>query len=304
MPFIKLPELSLHYEHAGRGRTVLVLVHGNFASWRWWSPFLQNLPADEYTVYALDLRGCGDSDHPDDGYTIPQMAEDLYHFARALKLPRFHLVGHSLGGAVSLQFALNHPTLLHTLLLTAPAPAEGMPGLKRNIFGIGAVELNHLVRSLDLSRSVLRQALKDMMPNLPHDTKEFKALIDDATRMSPGALDGFITTLADWNVLDELSDLALPVLILWGEQDRIVKRDALERMIDVLPEAQLVTWPEAGHVPQLEYTEQFQTLLLEFVNTHCVSYALFLEPPINQRSWKLRFRQWWQTRKKKWFNWR
>lgn len=97
MPFIQTSNLNIHYELAGKGDTVLVLVHGNFASWRWWRPVLDRLPAG-YRAYAPDLRGCGDTDRPPDGYTIEQLAADLHAFARALGLPAFHLVGHSLGG--------------------------------------------------------------------------------------------------------------------------------------------------------------------------------------------------------------
>lgn len=300
MPFVKLSQVTLHYEHAGHGRTVLVLVHGNFASWRWWLPYLQQLSPTQYTLYAPDLRGCGDSDHPLEDYTIERLAEDIYEFVTALDLRKFHLIGHSLGGAVSLQFALNHTRLLHTLSLISPAPAEGMPHLKRTLFGISSIELNQIVRSLDLSRSILRRTLKSMIPTLPPDSKEFLALLDDAVRMSPNALDGFIHSLAEWNVLERCTELTLPVLILWGEKDVIVKRDALERMAKNLPNAQLLTWPNVGHVPQLEQTEAFTELLSEFVNTpqHITEY--WIKPHFERpMSWGARFRRWWSSYRRK-----
>ncbi len=294
MPFVKLSKVTLHYEHAGHGRTILVLVHGNFASWRWWLPYLQQLSPEQYTLYAPDLRGCGDSDHPSEDYAIERLAEDIHEFVTALKLPKFHLVGHSLGGAVSLQFALNHSNLLHTLTLVSPAPAEGMPHLKRTLFGIGPAELNHLARSLDLSRSILRRVLKDMIPTLSPEVKEFAALLDDAVRMSPHALEGFVQSLADWNVLEQCPNLHLPVLILWGEQDVIVKRDALERMQDALPNARLLIWPDVGHAPQLEQEGAFTQVLSEFVNTpqHTTSDS-WSDPHFERpQSWRARLRLW------------
>jgi len=104
MPFVQLETARAHYEVAGAGRNVLVLVHGNFASSRWWRPVLDRLPAG-WRAYAMDLRGCGETAPPPSGaaeeYSIPRLASDLAAFADRLDLPAFH-VGHSLGGAVAL----------------------------------------------------------------------------------------------------------------------------------------------------------------------------------------------------------
>src|SRR5690348_13069085 len=98
MPFIELPTLRVHYEQAGSGRDVLVFVHGNFASSRWWQPMLDSVPAG-WRAYAFDLRGCGRTESTSNGsaveYAIPRLAEDLAGFADKLDLPAFHLVGHS-----------------------------------------------------------------------------------------------------------------------------------------------------------------------------------------------------------------
>ncbi len=129
MPFVNTSDIDMHYETGGRGKSVLVFVHGNFASWRWWQPVLKDLSGG-YRAYAPDMRGCGDSDRPADGYTIAQHADDLDHFIRALELPRLHLVGHSLGGCVAMEYALSRPKHLKTLTLVAPAPAEGQTVLQ------------------------------------------------------------------------------------------------------------------------------------------------------------------------------
>src|SRR3954470_24504512 len=94
MPIIDLPTLRVHYEQAGSGREVLVFVHGNFASSRWWQPVLESLPA-EWRAYAPDLRGCGRTESTSNGaaaeYAIPRLADDLAGFVDRLELPAFHL---------------------------------------------------------------------------------------------------------------------------------------------------------------------------------------------------------------------
>jgi pimeloyl-ACP methyl ester carboxylesterase len=281
MPFIKTPSLNIHYEQAGAGEKTLLLVHGNFASWRWWKPLFNRIPSD-WTAFAPELRGCGDTEKPSDGYTIPQLAEDIYNFTSEMKLPAFHLIGHSLGGAVALQFALDHLEQIKTLTLVAPAPAEGMPlvSQKKNnlpwvshlfedvqrdklLYKIDAI--NHLLRSVGANRPLLRRALRQMAPTL-NDDDNFEALVDDACRMAPQAIPGFVQALGTWNVQPYLKNLRLPVLILLGDQDILIPKEALKRTAKSLPHGKLIIWRDVGHSPQLEQPDRFVKLLREFID--------------------------------------
>jgi pimeloyl-ACP methyl ester carboxylesterase len=260
----------MHYETAGAGKAVLVLVHGNFASWRWWRSVLKRLPAG-YCAYAPDLRGCGDTGRPPDGHTIHQLTEDLHQFVKALKLPRFHLVGHSLGGAVALEFALNHPKRLKTLILVAPAPPEGMPLLQNGnqnacwMPSLDTVDATYrFFGKIGVNRPMLRRALKKMAPTMTRDHL-FEALVDDAGRMSSEAMAGHLETLDSWNVVAQLEELLLPVLILWGKRDTLIPRASMERTAQDLSRGRLIVLPRVGHAPQLEHPERFLRLLVTFI---------------------------------------
>lgn len=278
MPFITTPRLTVHYETAGAGATPLVLVHGNFGTWRWWRPLFDRLPPDA-RAYAPDLRGCGDSDRSGP-HTIPALADDLAAFADTLGLAHFHLLGHSLGGAVALEFALRQPERAQTLALVAPAPAEGMPmfrntstpapwltrlfDLKRDT-ALAQLDTGYRFwRTLGANRHLLRRALQRLTPTLRHDDA-FEALVDDAARMSPKAVIGHLRSLDDWNVQAQLSRIKAPTLIVWGERDILVPRPALERMVSRLPRGRLVVWPDTGHAPQLEQPDRFAMLLSSFI---------------------------------------
>src|SRR5438105_2919936 len=119
MPFVKAGDLNVHYIEAGTG-TPLILVHGNWGSCAWWEPTLTRLPAG-YRGIAYDVRGRGQTVGQDSGYTMPELAADLGAFADALGLDRFHLVGHSLGTAIAMQYTLDHPARVRTLTVVAPA---------------------------------------------------------------------------------------------------------------------------------------------------------------------------------------
>jgi 3-oxoadipate enol-lactonase len=299
MPFIQIPKLNIHYEAVGTGSKVLVMVHGNFASWQWWRPVMDRLPPG-YRAYTPDLRGCGETDQPADGYSVEQLAADLYHFVTQLGLSRFHLVGHSLGGAVSLQFALDHSPMVQSLLLVAPAPAEGMSFLRvgqsrgalmshlvdpQRETSLDWIESNYrLLRTLGANRPWLRRALRRVAPTL-NGTAPFKVLVDDAARMAPEALVGYFQSLDTWNVQARLHRLKVPVLILAGEQDVLVPLAALERTAAEINQAQLVVWADVGHSPQLEQPDRFAQLLIEFVDQNSASSLIKTGRRLVHRLW-------------------
>jgi pimeloyl-ACP methyl ester carboxylesterase len=277
MPFLDTPRLRIHYQEAGTGPQVFVLVHGNFASWRWWKPILERLP-NGWRALALDLRGCGESsggelDESGSTYDIPQLADDLAGFADLLRLDTFHLVGHSLGGAVALQYALHHQSRLRSLTLAAPPPATGLVGMRSgaSAFGglLGGMDPNHrpsmaalrssyrMHRTLGTNRLMLRRALPEMMPAAALDPAVAESLLADAARLSSDTVVGFLQALHRWNVEAELPGLRIPTLILWGAKDIVVPRAGLEQMARLLPLADLVVWPDTGHSPQLERPDRF-----------------------------------------------
>jgi len=276
MPFIRLPDFNLHYEHNGQGDTVLLLVHGNFASWRWWQGLLTQLP-NGYQAYAPEMRGFGDSDKPDTGYTIEQLAEDLYAFIQALDLPPVHLVGHSLGGAVSLQLALQYPETVQSLSLIASAPAEGMPHLQPQHSFAGLIPSFSnfaMVKSLEMNRSLLKSSLQRMMPNLDVRSSQFASLLDDAARLPSRAIVGFIESLSQWNVMSDLDSFDKPVLVIASGLDQIVDVQALKRMAVALPNAQFLVWDQVGHAIPIEQPEALQEALVLFIEQQNVETEL------------------------------
>ena len=299
MPYVNTPGLKIHFQEAGAGPNVFVLVHGNFASWRWWKQVFHRLPPG-FRAYAPDLRGCGDTvgGTSGEGYGIPQLADDLFEFVEALEQRSFHLVGHSLGGAVALQFALAHPDRVLSLTLAAPAPATGLLAMRE-----GSSTSAKLLRKLDpehapsmavlhssyrlhhalgTNRLMLRGALAKMMPTATLDRTEIESLLGDAARMSPDAVVGFLQALHRWNVAAELGGLRVPTLILAGGKDVLVPAAALEEMAQLLPRGRLMVWPEVGHSPQVERPDEFVRLLVTSARR---------SPVMRLRTWLWRLRR-------------
>ncbi len=285
MPFVKTPELEMYYAAEGRGKHVLLFVHGNFATWRWWQPVMDLMPG-RYCAYAPDLRGCGLSEQPASGYTIAQHAEDMRHFMDALELNCVHLVGHSLGGCVALEVALAHPQRVNTLTLVAPAPAEGRSIVRQANGGLplpsGDASVKRIFRwseMLGMNRSILRQILAQMVPH-PADGVDFDSLLEDAARMSNTAAAGHLESLKNWDVRDRLENLDLPVMIVGGQNDQLIPAELLRRTAEKLPRGRLVIWPQIGHAPQLQRPQRFLHLLQTFVESHS-------RPPLAEAKHKL-----------------
>ncbi|MGD9369268.1 MAG: alpha/beta hydrolase [Desulfobacteraceae bacterium] len=273
MPFLKTAELDMHYETGGHGKEVLLLLHGNFASWRWWQPILKNTPRG-YRAVAPDLRGCGDTDQPEEGYSIAQHVEDVDQLIGTLRLKRFHLVGHSLGGCVALEYALGNPRRIKTLTLVAPAPAEGRSVVNSSGYSNGFTNCSSTMHSafrmserFGTHRKVMERALSRMMTPDRIDG-DFDTLVDDAVRMSRNAAVGHIETLNAWDVQDAIGRLNLPVLIIGGRNDHLIPVEALKKAAEKFPQGRLIVWPGMGHAPQLEQPERFNQILLKFTRQH------------------------------------
>ncbi len=281
MPFIQLEHLNVHYEHQSNGDIPIILLHGNFGSWHYWQPFLQQLP-NGFQGYAPDFRGCGDSEVTSSGYDIETLSEDILQFADQLKLDKFHLVGHSLGGAVAQQLAGTNADRIITLTLVAPAPAEGMASLK-NISNQGSFfspeHIFHFLGTIGLKRKLLMTTFKKAMPRLNYNKFYLNLIVEDALKMDIKAFNGFLSTLKKWNGTHLLKHFKFPVLIMHGDLDSVIPLQPLKNMQQHIDNCRFHTFHGVGHSPQLEQPKAFNKVLTAFMEGHKIE-------PITEESFK------------------
>lgn len=261
MAFITTPRLTFHYRIHGQADGLpMLLVHGSFASSRWWEPLMALLPEEIYAV-APDLRGCGASDKPETGYTIEEMAEDLWAFVQGLELRGFDLAAHASGAAVALEFTLNHLDRVNSLTLIDPAPVEGI---------FTPIETIMVLERMRGDEQLLALALASLMPTYPFQEPAhaafFEQLVRDAQAMAPAAYTAIAESLGRWNRFQSAKQLTLPTLILWGDQDQLVPREAMTRTLIAIPGANnLEVLKGVGHSPMLEAPLTLAERLLEFI---------------------------------------
>ncbi len=253
MPEVRVNGVSLTYDDAGSGPAV-ILVHGNVASARWWekvSPLLEG----RYRVIAPDLRGFGRSEKPGTGYAIGQYARDLEALADALRLKGAHWVGHSLGGSVIMQVALDRPELVASLTLIDPGPAEGLQT---------PADRFPILEATTKNRDWMKLALVNIAATAPKDA-DFEALVDDAMLaggvLVPNALD-----LNHWNIQSRLGEIRVPALIIMGEKDPLVPFDAVKRTAQGLSNCRLEVIPSITHSPPIESPNALVQFIVEFLD--------------------------------------
>lgn len=227
-----------------QGGFPLLLLHGSFASSRWWQPVLDLLP-EEFDAVAPDLRGSGATEKPASGYSIESQTEDLELFVDALALRGFCLVAHSSACAIAIEYVLRNPETALSLLLIAPPPLTGAITPDE-----GLLALEQMRVDFDL----LFEAMTLLAPQsaLAED-KLFREIVEDAQGMASAAFTGNAIALGEWNRSAEARLLTLPTLIVWGDQDPIVSRADVTRLLVSLPGAlNLDVLHGVGHSPMLD----------------------------------------------------
>ena len=124
MPKIELNSIELYYEEYGNGEEVVILLHGFLSSSKMWTNnYIPDL-MKRYKVYTIDVRGHGNSNGIKNGCNLQQMADDILQFVILKNIDKCILAGMSMGGAIAIQFAINFPDKIKSLILMSPGPGS------------------------------------------------------------------------------------------------------------------------------------------------------------------------------------
>lgn len=250
----------------------MVLVHGlgGFAeSWRHNIPALARVA----TVFAVDLPGYGLSSKPPARYRLADFARALHGFVQALGLGRVALIGHSLGGAVALTYALTHPARVERLGLIGAL----VPGATYRLslpYRLAATHVLGEVLALCACAPLYRAAIARCFHAPAAAEVEFLVRESYAARTSPEAKAAYLATLRDLrrDIVDHTPDyrralgsLEAPVLLIHGKQDHVIVPAHCAEACDALPRSR-VRWIDAcGHFPQIEHAAAVNGWLTEFL---------------------------------------
>ena len=244
---------QLRYSKMGDADDVIILIHGFGGSADRWLFTQQPLSANA-TVYALDLPGHGESTKTIGDGSVAALAAVVIGFMDAVGIERAGLVGHSLGGAIALETAIDHSDRVTSLALIAPAglgPEINVEYINGFITAESRKEMKPLLQQLVADASLINRALiNDML-----QFKRIDGVTEALTVIAAGFQDGTAQTA---DLREGLASLSIPVKVIWGAEDQIIPADHAQGLpdhvgVDVLP--------GFGHLVQLEAAAEVNSLL-------------------------------------------
>ncbi len=273
MHYVVRSDLAAVDARGGCPRDV-ILIHGLMSSTSEWARNIDAL-ATRYRVWAIDLIGFGFSSRMTvPAYSLRYYAQCLLEFLDAQGIARASIVGHSLGGGTALQFAHDHGDRVDRLILIGPeAYISGL--IKTTQF---VTRIPYLPRAIGgavlRNPRVHRAALCNALGAPDRLDEEMLAARTRATQVK-GTLDALFAMLASPHASDMpegLAEITAPALILWGDRDAALPLAHGRRLARTLANAKLVVLPGAGHVPNEEFPDTVNRLMLDFLGKRDVDY--------------------------------
>ena len=261
MSVVRANGLEIAYERAGEGPP-LVLVHGAAVDGRMWQPQLAAL-ADEFTVIAWDEPGAGRSSDVPGSYGLADYADCLAGLIDAMELGPAHVAGLSWGGTIVLELYRRRPELTSTLLLV-----DTYAGWK------GSLPEHEVRARIEGVRRMLAADDHLFDPTLPglfagEPPAEYVSLLETlAGAVRPASMRTALEVMAEADLSDLLSRIAVPTLLIWGEQDARSPLSVARQFEAAIPGAELVVIPQAGHVSNLERPEPVNDAVRGFCRAH------------------------------------
>lgn len=229
-----------------------LFVHGNWSTHRWWIPTITALARElpDHRFIAYDLRGRGDTEGPDHGYSIAELADDLARLLDALELERVHLVGHSLGTAIAIELALADPGRVASLVMVAPCWLDGMP--------------SKWARHEDQARvhadpQLYARLLAGMAPAAPRDAL-WDEIVVTGHRQREVATMRNLDALTAWRPGDQVRALSMPRIVVDGDLDPLCGGPTAARAAAAMA-CERVCMTGIGHSPNLEAPEQLASII-------------------------------------------
>ncbi len=276
---------KIHVVEQGQpGRQVAILIHGWSSSWFATSPMI-GLLAQRFHCIAIDLPGYGDSPAYPDRTTIPKYVETLAGLIDQVGDGPVVLVGHSMGGMISITTALQYPILVERMVLLSPTISGNLstwanyllaPVTLMERFSLGSVVVTAFEKSISgLTDRLLRPALFAQRSDIT--SADYERIRMDTRRSGQGRVRAeCFRAMRDNDLQGRLNNLETPTLILWGAEDNTVPLRDAGVVADEWPLADLRIIPKAGHWPHFETPETARRQVAAYLGLPLRSTELYM----------------------------
>jgi pimeloyl-ACP methyl ester carboxylesterase len=249
----------VHYETVGRGRPV-ILLHCWLGSWSYWLSTMEYL-SDTYKAYALDFWGFGES-AKQGAFTVDEYVNMVDQFMQRLGVRQAPLMGHSMGGSVTLSLALKHPHRVSKLAIVgSPVVGDGL-SLPLKLAGN-----RHIAWILYRFPRLFALGVKLASPLFAQDWRAwYEMFIEDLSRTT---MESFFVSIRDLRMIDlrpSLHELKMPAMGIFGRKDNIVDPHQGEILRQGAPNPIIHYFEQSAHFPMLDETDHFHRTVREFLD--------------------------------------
>ncbi len=266
--FVTVEGKKIHYIEKGTGAPV-ILIHGFLYHTVMWKKNIDAL-AEKFKVYAIDLWGFGYSERlPQKDYNFSLYARQIKGFMEALGIPKATLVGQSMGGGISVYVAAHNPERVDRLILVDPAVIPYPDTVLATIYKLPGV--GEFLNSLP-GDFIMKNNLKNFWffnPNKVTDEYAKEVLQPLCIKGSHEALMYILRNVLKEPLVEKeaqrLAQTNRPILLIHGREDKAVPLNRSRALNKLWKNSRLVVFERAGHSPGEEYPEQFNRVVLEFL---------------------------------------
>jgi pimeloyl-ACP methyl ester carboxylesterase len=249
----------VHYEVYGRGRPV-ILLHGWLGSWGLWQETMAYL-GRYYRTYALDFWGFGESGKKRDTYAVQDFVTLVDQFMDRLGIAQAPLVGHSMGGTVSLSVAIQNPERVNkAVVIGSPIVGSSLA------FPLKLAGYRFIANTIFSKMWAFRGVMKVASPFICADPRFPKMMDQDLSKLT---VESFLLSIASLRRADlrpMLPQLKIPVMGMYGDRDNIVHPRQWQPLLAGVPHAKIVRWQRAQHFVMLDTPQDFMENLKTFLD--------------------------------------
>jgi pimeloyl-ACP methyl ester carboxylesterase len=249
----------LNYSRSGSGYP-LVMQHGYFGSSELWRAQIDYF-ADFYDVITPDLAGFGASAALQAPDTIPECANRIFELLDSLGIDEFMLMGHSMGGMIVQQMALMQPARIARLVCFGTGPVGLLPDRFESLD-----ESRQRIQSEGLQAAARRIARTWFIDGA--SAPGYAVCERVAQQASEQAALACLRAWEEWNVEDQLGNISMPCLVVWGDHDRSYGWRQPQSLWRNIPDANLAVLPGCAHNAHMEKPHLFNLVVHDFLRAH------------------------------------
>ena len=240
----------------------IILIHGFPFSHEMWDPQIEVI-SKQSRVIAYDLRGHGKSGVGDGQYVLEFFVDDLVGLLDRLKIDRAVLCGLSMGGYIALRTMERNPERVSALILAdTQAKADSNEAKLKRVAAIRSVKANGVNAYAD---SFVKSAFAPQsLGSKSEAVEKVKRIIQSNSAL--GICGSLLALLSRTDTVEALARINVPTLILVGEHDTLTPPTASQEMHSRIPSSEMHLIPAAAHMSNLENPDEFNRLVLDFLN--------------------------------------